>query len=48
MIKNMPTNVILLTNISDSVNLDEDILIEIKEECMLYGNIIVYEINLEC
>ena len=37
-----PTNIILLTNISDSVNLDDDVLTEIKEECILYGNIIVF------
>ena len=43
-----PTNIILLTNISDSVSLDDDILTEIKEECMLYGDIIVFEVKLEC
>ena len=34
-----PTKIILLTNISDSVTLEDEILNEIREECMLFGNI---------
>jgi hypothetical protein len=34
-----PTTVILLTNLTDSENLDEEAVAEIKEECMLYGKI---------
>jgi splicing factor 45 len=40
-----PTNIILLTNISDSVTLDEEIVTEIRDECTLFGTITVKRIN---
>jgi splicing factor 45 len=36
-----PTNIILLTNISDSVTLDDEVISEIRDECIIFGNIIV-------
>ncbi len=42
-----PTKILLLTNISDSVTLDDEVLLEFKEECQQFGNLAVTKINKE-
>lgn len=40
-----PTKIILLTNIANIEELDDELLIEVKEECSKFGEIIVKQYN---